>query len=417
MAANMKKLHERDLVGTQVVDYDETVDVKRLRQERLRRLQAEIARAELGALILFDPLNVRYALGVRTNEIFALRNKAFHVALVAQEGRPILYRASGLEPPVIDGTAEPRELHQFESWIAGSYRGEATRRWAKIMVDALKELGIESERIGLDGADAVTLQSLAAEGVAVEDALEPLWLARAIKTQDEIALIRQACAIADVALWEVQEAIRPGVTENELFAVLTYTNLRHNGERMDGKLLTAGGNTNPWATRIATSRMVRPGDLVAMDTDMAGPLGYFADVSRTYLCGDGQPNEEQQEAYRLAYDFLQKLIPLFTVGATFQEVAEGAPQVPPIYKANRYPLLAHGVGMSDEWPAIFFPDTSFTGYGNYPGTIEENMVISVESSFGRQGGREQVKLEEQLLITSNGPEVLSHAAFDWRFLQ
>ena len=244
-------------------------------------------------------------------------------------------------------------------------------------------------------------------------------MARAIKTSDEIALIRQACAIADVALWEVQQAIRPGITENELFAVMSYTNLKHHGERMDCKLLAAGGNTNPWLQRTSTSRMVRPGDLVTMDTDMAGPLGYFADVSRTYLCGDGPPNTEQMEAYKLAYDFLYKSIPLFTVGTSFQEIAEKVPAVPQIYKANRYSLISHGVGMSDEWPDVYFTDTSPLaefGTANHAGVLQENMVMTMEASFGREDGREQVKLEEQLLITANGPEIMSTAPFDWRFV-
>ena len=72
--------------------------------------------------------------------------------------------------------------------------------------------------------------------------------------------------------------------------------------------------------------------------------------------------------------------------------------------------------MSDEWPALYFPDTSDTGFGNDVGEIQENMVICMEASFGRENGREQVKLEEQLLITKDGPELLSQAPYDWRFL-
>ena len=254
------------------------------------------------------------------------------------------------------------------------------------------------------------------EGVKIVDGAEAVAMARAIKTQDELALIRQACAIADVALWEVQQAIRPGVTEDELFAVMTYTNLRYGGEHQDCRLLAAGGNTNPWLLREASDRIVRPGDLVAIDTDMAGPMGYFADISRTYLCGDVRPNEEQLEGYKLAYEFIQRSLPLFTPGTTFQELAEGVPPVPDEYKANRYVVVAHGVGMSDEWPAIYWPDSSWTGFGNYPGEFRENMVMTMEASFGREEGRELVKLEEQLIITADGPEVISQAPFDERLV-
>ena len=415
MSEASKKMSQRDLIGTVVVDYDENVDIKRLCQERLAKLQAEMVNYDLGGMILFNPLNVRYATGVRGNEIIAMHMKLGYEALVPREGKPVLFSITGLEPQVIDGTVDGRDMENFDFWQTGDFNLEATRRWSQMIRGVLIELGIQSERIGLDRGDPLTMHTLESEGVELVDAIAPLAMARRIKTDDEVALIRQACAVADVALWEVQQAIRPGITENELFAILTYTNLKHNGERMDCKLLAAGGNTNPWLKRSASSRMVRPGDLVAMDTDMAGPLGYFADISRTYLCGDGKPNEEQLEAYKLAYDFLYKSIPLFTVGTTFQELAENVPPLPDIYKANRYPVLAHGVGMSDEWPAVFFADTSDTGFGNYPGELQENMVMTMEASFGREGGREQVKLEEELLITADGPEIISHAPYDLRF--
>jgi Xaa-Pro aminopeptidase len=284
------------------------------------------------------------------------------------------------------------------------------------MKGVLKELGIAGERIGIDRMDPDSVFALADQGVKICGATAPIGWARAIKTVDEIALIRQACAIADVAISKVRDAIEPGVTENKLFSIMSAVNLEYGGERIDGKLLAAGGNTNPWLHREASERVVRPGDLVALDTDMAGPLGYFADISRTFLCGDVKPNEEQIDAYKRAYEFVQVGIPKFRPGAAFKEIAESMPEVPDEYKANRYVVLAHGAGMSDEWPALYFPDISDTGFGNDVGEIQENMVICMEASFGRENGREQVKLEEQLLITKDGPELLSQAPYDWRFL-
>jgi Xaa-Pro dipeptidase len=162
--------------------------------------------------------------------------------------------------------------------------------------------------------------------------------------------------------------------------------------------------------------MVRDGELVAFDTDMAGPLGYFADVSRTYLCGDRRPTAEQREAYEFAYRFLQETIPLFRPGMAFREIAEKAPAFPEKYRANRYVVLAHGTGMSDEWPAIYFTDTSWSGLGNDPDVLQPGMVISVEALAAQEHVGESVKLEEQLIVTEEGPEVISRAPFDWRFV-
>ena len=410
-----KQFHEIDLLGTQVADFEERVDVERLRRERFERLQTELVKANLGGVLLFDPVNVRYATGTRLHESFAFRHKGRH-ALVPREGKPILFSATDRETHFLSDFLIGRPMHSIEAWTCGSFVIDATAKWARAIKEAMSELGIANEPLGIDRLDMITIRILEAEGIILEDGVVPLNWARSVKTKDELALIRQACAVADVALSAVRDAIKPGVTENELFSILTAVNIKYGGERIDAKLLAAGGNTNPWLHRDSSDRMVRPGDLVAMDTDMAGPLGYMADVSRTYLCGDGKPNEEQMESYKLAYEYIQNCIPLFKVGASFQEIAEKAPVVPASYKANRYDCIAHGVGMSDEWPSIAFTDYSLSGFGNYPGELQENMVISTEASFGREGGREQVKLEEQLIVTTNGPEIISQAPYDWRFL-
>ena len=415
MAPQAKMLHQKDLVGTQVVDFEQRVDIGRLRQDRLHRLQSEMAAADIEAVLLFDPVNIRYAIGTRMNETFALRFKGTH-ALIPQEGRPVFFDSNEVQAQTLADSSEVLPAEMVEFWLLGDYTGGRTARWAQVLKDTLTSLGISSNRLGIDRLDAFTINALLDKGFSLVDALEPLSLARSIKTPDEITLIRQACAIGDVGLAKVQEAIRPGITENDLFSVLQGYNLSKGGERIDGKLLTAGGNTNPWIKRDASDRLVLPGNLVAIDTDMAGPLGYFADISRTYLCGDGNPNEEQMDAYKRAYDYIYSTIPYFVAGASFVEVAEKAPTMPPEYNRNRYPLMAHGAGMSDEWPAIYFKDPRPDEPRNYDGEIKENMVICMEASFGRENGSEQVKLEEQLLIKADGPEIISQAPFDWRFM-
>ena len=81
-----KQFHEKDVTGRQVVDFEERIDVKRMRRDRIARLQAEIAKADLGAILLWDPVNMRYATGTRLMESFMLRHKNKSV-LVPREGR------------------------------------------------------------------------------------------------------------------------------------------------------------------------------------------------------------------------------------------------------------------------------------------------------------------------------------------
>ena len=410
----MAKLgHQRDLLGQNIVDFDERVDMARLKKERLERLQGEMAKADLGGLLIFDPVNIRYATGERSSGCYSMRFFQRY-AVVPREGQPIRY-ADLADPAGSLGSSKSKRALFWDYFPCGRNVEAGARRWAADIKDTMNELGIAGERLGFDRLDYVALEALNIEEIELADGRVPLEKARAIKTQDEVSLIRQACAVADVAICRVRDAIEPGVSENKLFSILTATNIEFGGEHMDSRLLTAGGNTNPWFQH-ATDRIVRPGDLVGMDTDMAGPMGYFADISRTYLCGDGKPNKEQLEAYKLAYNFIYESLHLFRAGVSFQEIGEKAYPIPDEYKPGRYVVLAHGAGMSDEWPSIYWPDTSWSGFGNDPDVLEENMVICLEGLASKPGARESVKLEEQLLITSDGPEILSQAPFDQRFI-
>lgn len=400
-----KAAHERDLLGQAAVDFDDRVDMARLKRQRLSRLQEQMAKADLGGVLLFDPLHQRYATGVRPLGV-ALMRMFLGYTLVPQEGTPLVADADG--SALQKGTV-------WDYFTCGRNVEEAARLWGERVKAEMHELGIAGERLGVDKLDFYSLASLQNQQIQIADARVPIEKARVIKTSDEVSLIRQACAIADVAICRVRDAIEPGVTENKLFSILAATNIEYGGEHMDLRLLTAGGNTNPWLVRSASDRIVRPGDLVAYDTDMAGPMGYFADISRTYLCGN-RPNPEQLEAHKIAYDFIYDSLKLFQPGMSFQEIAEKCPPLPEEYKHQRYPLIAHGVGMSDEWPAIYWPDQSWSGFGNDPDVLEENMVVCLEGLASKRGARESVKLEEQILITANGPEILSKAPFDERLV-
>ena len=405
MASSEKK---RYLLGQQTVDFESRVDVPRLKKERLARLQKQMAEANLGGMLLFDPVNMRYATGHRASGVAAMR-MFMGYSVVPAEGEPVVVSAT-----TDDGSYAVDKGTMWDFFPCGRNVEEAARKWGADVKGLMTQMGFSGQRLGVDKLDFYSMESLRVQEIEVADARVPLEKARAIKTEDEVFLIRQACAIADIAICAVRDAIKPGVTEDELFAIMTYENLKRGGEHMDVRLLATGENTNPW-THLATDRMVMPGELVAYDTDMAGPMGYFADFSRTYLCGTGKPNAEQQEAYKIAYNFIYESLEHFKPGMYFQDIAEKCPELPEEYKYQRYPMIAHGDGMSDEWPCVYWTDQSWSGYGNDPDVLEENMVLSIEGLASKQGAYESVKLEEEVLITKDGPEILSHAPFDERF--
>ena len=143
----------------------------------------------------------------------------------------------------------------------------------------------------------------------------------------------------------------------------------------------------------AGARRMEPGDLVFVDTDAVGIEGYFADVSRTFLVGDVPATSTQRDAYGAAHDWLLETSALLRPVITMREFSEQAPRLPERYRAQRYECLAHSAGLDDEGPSIAWPEDA---HPNGDRTIEPGMVLCLEVYCGDVGGRDGVKLEDQV---------------------
>jgi Xaa-Pro aminopeptidase len=383
------------------------VDEQRMHRERLQRAREQLAAHGFAAALLFDPLNVRYT----TTAGFAFVSSLHYTwrwALVPVDSPPILWDYEDCIPVAQerwpDGDIRPGDDWHF--FLSGTNDRDAAAAFAREIRSVLIERGIERERIAIDRCEALAFFSLQEAGIRLGDAARPLELARAQKTQDEIEGMRYAARIADLAIDEVRHAIGPGRTENELFGVLNGAALKLGAEYNDARLMLSGRRTNPWMQE-SSDAVIEEGDLVAFDTDLVGPRGFLIDISRTYLCGNS-PTAEQRRLHRVAFDFLQSVMPKLRLGASFPDLGERlAKLLPAEFHPLRYGMIAHGVGFQDEWPVIKYE-------GNYPGELQAGMVLSVEAYAGVVGGKQGVKLEEQILIKEDGFETFSHAPFDER---
>ena len=183
------------------------------------------------------------------------------------------------------------------------------------------------------------------------------------------------------------------MTENQLWAVLHETNIAHDGEWIECRLLTSGPRTNPWFQECG-NRVIEPGDIVAFDTDMVGPAGYLADISRTFVCPGRPPTAEQRGCTSWPSRRSCTNVALLQPGMSFAEFGATCWPVPDEFVANRYMMMVHGAGLVDEFPIVAYAaDVADWGYD---GVFEENMVVCLESYIGEVGGREGVKLEEQV---------------------
>ncbi len=234
-----------------------------------------------------------------------------------------------------------------------------------------------------------------------------------IKSAEEISCMRWAIKVAEHGITKMQQAIRPGVSELQLWALLNYTNLANNGDWHEGRMLASGPRINPWLQE-ASARKVEAGDLVGFDTDMVGPYGYFADISRTMHCGPGAPTKRQRALYQTAVAEIEHNLQLVKPGITLKQFQEQAWPIPEEFQQNAYTCICHAVGMCDEYPRI---NPAHRGPTPYDDTIEPGMVLCIESYIGAVGERDGVKLEQQVLVTDTGYELLSTYPLDDKLMQ
>jgi Xaa-Pro aminopeptidase len=390
------------------------LDTPELRLGRLLRLRAEMARQDVAAVVLFDPVNVRYATGARNMQVFMARNPARY-AFVPLEGPVVLFEFTGARH-LADGLEtvdEVRPATTVSAVAADTHLDARAAAWAAEIADLVRRHCGERVRVGVERIFPGAAQDLAAKGFEIVDAQLPVERARAIKSEAELACIRASVRATEIGVRRLEQAIRPGASENEVWAELHAANVAQDGDYIETRLFASGPRTNPWFQE-SSPRLLRDGELVALDTDVVGPYGYYSDFSRTFLCGDGKPTAEQRTLYRLAYEQIHHDMELLVPGRSFREVAERAWRIPDRFAANRYFVLAHGCGMTGEYPYILhLRDLEAVGYD---GIVQPNMTLCVESYIGAEGGAEGVKLEEQVLITETGIERLSRYPFDDRLL-
>ncbi len=397
-------------MGPGFADHTAGPDMARMRGYRMARFQAELRRRDYAGAVLYDPINVRYATGSRNMAVWMLHNPARY-AFVPAEGSAVIFDFHGCEH-LSDGLETIGEVRPARSWFffsSGNRLAEKTGLWASEIVDLVRERCGNNRRIAFDRLEFHGGKLLEAAGLELHDAQEPCEIARSIKSPDELACMNHAVAVCEAGMARMQEAVRPGVTENDLFAILSDTNLRMGGEWMECRLLSSGGRTNPWFQE-AGDRVIRPGDLVSFDTDMIGPMGYCADISRTYRCGPGRATPKQRKLYGLALEQIHHNVGLVKPGISFAEFSKKAWPIPEAYAANRYSSVLHGIGLCDEWPKVaHLQDLQRSGYD---GVLEEDMTVCIESYIGEDGGTEGIKLEQQVLVTRNGYQLLSTYPFE-----
>lgn len=382
----------------------ELPDLDLIREYRLKRVQERLVELDYAGIILYDPVHIRYACDATNMSLWTSHNPSRYV-WVSADGPMILFDYSNLDflslhLPLID---EIRPAQQWMYELAGDERPRNLAVWSAEIAELVDRHGGGNRRIAIDRASPDAMQALEARDLELFNGGEVMEIARSIKSPEEIQTMRAAVVTCENSMRIMQDVMQPGMSEQELWAVLHAENIKRGGEWIETRILNSGPRTNPWFQE-ASARVMESGDLMAFDTDLIGNFGICVDISRTWIVGDKQPNPNQQDVFSRAEDVIQNNIEMIRPGVTFKELTFDS-RLEDVDEFHHYSVQFHGVGLADEWPMIVFPHNWDTA--GFDGVLEPGMVICVETFVGRRGWGEGVKLEEQVLVTEDAPEVLS----------
>lgn len=365
----------------------------------------------IDALLLSDSVNIRYATGTRNMQVFTSRNAPSRYCFLPVEGPVIMFEFTGASH-LSEGYSTVQEVRpaMTASYVAaGANIAGAEQQWSAEMAALIRERCGAGAKVGLERLNAGAVMALATEGFELVDAQEPVERARAIKSAEEITCIKASLRATEGAMHALRDSIRPGLTENELWSIFHQHVIAAGADYIETRLMTAGTHTNPWFQETS-DHMIDPNVLIAFDTDVVGVHGYYSDFSRTFHVGPDAPTARQKELYRFAHEQVHHNLAIIEPGLSFREYSERAWDLPEQFDAGRYYLSAHGVGMTGEYPYLYH-HRDFVEWG-YDGVIEPGMTLCVESYIGAEGEPEGVKLEEQILVTKTGTELLSDFPFE-----
>ena len=382
---------------------EDEINFNDLRSYRLNRVKKELEKNNLQACILFDPVNVRYALDTTNMSVYNMHNLTRY-CFIPLNGPVVLYEYFNCEglSSHLNLINEVRPAITWDYFSNGDRANEQLNKWVKEIRDLTNLYSKNSKKLAIDVINGPAVAALNKAGLEIVDAKSILEQARVIKSSEELKCMRAAIDVAEIAISKMRKELKAGMTEDELWSILHKTNIEHGGEWIECRILSSGERTNPWMQE-SSNKIIQSGEIVSFDTDMVGPYGYCADISRAFVEGH-KFNSEQKKLYLMGVEHINYNAELIKPGLSFKEFTEKSWKLPEEYYGNRYSCMVHGIGLCDEWPMIKYP----TDGGQREGCFEKNMTVTVETYIGKVGGKEGVKLEQQYLVTDNKLELMSH---------
>ena len=390
-----------------------------MREYRWSRLTQHIVDRDYGGLLVFDPLNIRYATDSTNMQLWNTHNP-FRAVLLCADGYMVMwdYKNSPFLSEFNPLVKEQRSGADMFYFDRGDRIDVAADKFSNEVRELIAEHGAGNKRLGVDKIMLHGLRALEAQGFEVKDGEEVTEKCRSVKGPDEILAMRCASHACESAVAEMEKFTRANVaiketSEDDVWSVLHAENIRRGGEWIETRLLASGPRTNPWFQECG-QRIIQNNEIVSFDTDLVGSYGICVDISRSWWIGDEAPPADMVAAMQHGHEHIMTNMALLEPGLNIQDLSRKAHKLKPEYQKQKYGCLMHGVGLCDEWPLVAYPDKMVEGAFDY--VLEPGMVLCVEALISPEGGDFSIKLEDQVLVTEDGYENLTTYPFDDRLM-
>ena len=390
--------------GVMGVDWEDRVDFPRLRAYRLERVRQQLEANGLGAVLLFETSNIRYATATQIG--YWAFNKGERFALITRKGRPRIWDFGSAAKA---HRRQLPEMYDLENSIGGNTglqgaigpsSGLHTRAAAEIAA-VLRDEGLIDDLLGVDMAETAVFLALQKEGLNVTDGQQAMMLAREIKSSDEIVLLSQASAMVDGVYHEIYETLKPGIRESDIVALAHGRLFEMGSEFVEAINSIAGERCSPHP-HVFSDRMIRPGDQAYFDIIHAYN-GYRTCYYRTFVVG--RATTAQRDAFKQSREWMDAAIELVRPGNTTDMIAKVWPRAEEfgfVDEMDAFGLqFGHGVGVGlHERPII-----SRLNSLDDPIEIKEGMYFALETYAPATDGRSAARIEEMMVVTADGPQI------------
>lgn len=377
---------------------------------RVARARREMNKLQIDALLLTAKENLRYFAGGPLTELFVDSYNTFFLLLPADPAiEAALIMSCGREGPALASWVPDKRFWGYGQTGSVMNQSQSLSLVASTITEkSLAKGGIATEldnglRTGMTVTEFRQLQE-ALPKVKFQSAAPVVWPVRAIKSELEIEKIRKACRITCEAFAVAQRALRPGMMEREVAAIVRAEMFKR-GATGEGFLALFGGPRGIWADAIASDYRFQKGDAIMFDGGCCVD-GYYADVSR--MAWVAEPPAADRRLYELARNANAEALTALHPGAKIKDVHTAGQRVFRTQGAEALLVfgagqLGHGIGLSIHEP----PDMA----ANSEETLQPGMTIAVEPAITNKpkwtDSDRFFIVENNVVITADGYELLS----------